>query len=663
MSNLITTKQLNSLKSEFRDYLREKNSDWEDTTISTYVSDAFFAFNNDVDLDFWASLTEQELPREIRDRIRDYLRDSNAAEDAEKRADRYLAELKRFKEFLDDKHPTLASEWSGKSIRNVSLQSDFRVWMKKQKQSNGQSYSPNTINTYVSALKTATAQLQLGNTVFSNLFYYITSDEFEVAHRAILAAPNFSEIETKAGNKAYSSAMVLYARFLKEFGEPSAWMFQGNPKRYDIVRAIEDLDKMTWAVSQYNHQIRKGDKVYIWKSGKDGGIISSGTILCDPETKQPNLNDQYARGTPLNTKPYLAVDIQIEKKLTDKMVARQTLLSDERTKKLEILTFPRGTNFRVTEEEATVIESIIDGTYKPVPLVLAPPQSATVYSEAEFLNEVYMSKEQYATLKGLLLRKKNIILQGPPGVGKTFVAQRLAFSVIGAKDTSQVQVIQFHQSYTYEDFIMGYRPNGNGFSLVEGPFYRFCKIAESDTSRPYFFIIDEINRGNLSKIFGELLMLTESDKRGKEYAVRLLYKDELFYVPANVYIIGMMNTADRSLAMIDYALRRRFAFFNMEPAFDSEAFREHQKNALQNPKFEKLINTINALNGDIARDASLGSGFRIGHSYLCTNDAVDDAWLHDVVEYELLPLLNEYWFDEPTNIQAWTEKLRNAING
>ncbi|HPS14512.1 MAG TPA: hypothetical protein PK759_01800, partial [Spirochaetales bacterium] len=132
---------------------------------------------------------------------------------------------------------------------------------------------------------------------------------------------------------------------------------------------------------------------------------------------------------------------------------------------------------------------------------------------------------------------------------------------------------------------------------------------------------------------------------------------------ANVYIIGMMNTADRSLAMIDYALRRRFAFFNMEPAFNSAAFREHQKNALQNPKFEKLINTINTLNDDIAKDASLGSGFRIGHSYLCTSDAVDDDWLHDVVEYELLPLLNEYWFDEPTKIQAWTEKLRNAING
>jgi len=570
VSDSSTDEELRNLKGEFGTYLRAKNPDWEDKTISTYVSDAFFALNNDVGLDFWASLTKKELPTEVRDRIRDYLRDSNAAEDAEERADEYLVAVKRLKEFLDDKHPTLASEWKGTSGSDVNLKSS-----------------------------------------------------------------------------------------------PRTWIFQGNPKLYDIVRAVEDLDKMTWAVSQYNHQIRKGDKVYIWKSGKDGGIIASGTILCDPETKQPNLNDLYARGTPLNTEPYLGVDIQIEKKLTDKIVARQTLRADERTKELEILHFSKKTNFRVTEEEAIVLESIINGngTYEPVPVILAPPQPATVYSEADFLNEVYMSQEQYATLKGLLLRKKNIILQGPPGVGKTFVAQRLAFSVIGEKDTSRVQVIQFHQSYTYEDFIMGYRPNGNGFSLVEGPFYRFCKTAESDTSRPYFFIIDEINRGNLSKIFGELLMLTESDKREKKYAVRLLYKDELFYVPANVYIIGMMNTADRSLAMIDYALRRRFAFFNMEPAFNSAAFREHQKNALQNPKFEKLINTINTLNDDIAKDASLGSGFRIGHSYLCTSDAVDDDWLHDVVEYELLPLLNEYWFDEPTKIQAWTEKLRNAING
>lgn len=284
------------------------------------------------------------------------------------------------------------------------------------------------------------------------------------------------------------------------------------------------------------------------------------------------------------------------------------------------------------------------------------------YTQDDFLSEVFMSEERYNTLKGLLLRKKNIILQGAPGVGKTFAAQRLAFSVMGVKDASRIKVVQFHQSYSYEDFVMGYRPDGNGFKLAKGPFYDFCKRAEEDNERPYFFIIDEINRGNLSKIFGELLMLIESDKRDEKNAIRLLYADEQFYVPANMHIIGMMNTADRSLAMIDYALRRRFAFFDMEPAFSTDGFKTRQI-AIQNPKFDKLISTIEALNKEIAQDASLGAGFRIGHSYFCTSDVIDNTWLSSVVEFELLPLLQEYWFDEPSKIESWALRLRDAING
>ena len=271
-----------------------------------------------------------------------------------------------------------------------------------------------------------------------------------------------------------------------------------------------------------------------------------------------------------------------------------------------------------------------------------------------------MSEEIFTKLKGLLLRKKNVILQGAPGVGKTYAAQRLAFAIMGFKDISRVKVVQFHQSYSYEDFIMGFRPDGNGFKLMEGPFYKFCKEAENDNERPYFFIIDEINRGNLSKIFGELLMLIECDKRGEKNAIRLLYKDEQFSVPSNVYIIGMMNTADRSLAMIDYALRRRFAFFDMEPAFSTDGFKTKQA-TIQNPKYDVLITKVQLLNKAIAEDPSLGPGFRIGHSYFCTNELVDDSWLSSVVEFELIPLLSEYWFDEPSKVESWSEQLRGAI--
>ena len=280
------------------------------------------------------------------------------------------------------------------------------------------------------------------------------------------------------------------------------------------------------------------------------------------------------------------------------------------------------------------------------------------YSKDDFLEEVYMSEDTYDTLVELLDTKYNIILQGAPGVGKTFAAKRLAYSIMGAKDTSRVSMVQFHQSYSYEDFIQGYRPVDNGFTLVQGVFYKFCKAAEIDDERPYFFIIDEINRGNLSKIFGELMMLIESDKRGEK--LKLLYKDEWFTVPKNVRIIGMMNTADRSLAMMDYALRRRFAFFDFAPAFSSDGFRQYLADK-NNEKLEKLISMVENLNIAISNDESLGDGFRIGHSYFCTDKDITDSWLKAVVEFELIPLLKEYWFDEPTKVRDWSMNLRGAI--
>ena len=280
------------------------------------------------------------------------------------------------------------------------------------------------------------------------------------------------------------------------------------------------------------------------------------------------------------------------------------------------------------------------------------------YSNDDFLNEVYMDEDTYNTLTELLEAKYNVILQGAPGVGKTFAAKRLAYSIMGQKDTSRVAMVQFHQSYSYEDFIQGYRPSKDGFKLVNGAFYKFCKEAEEDNERPYFFIIDEINRGNLSKILGELMMLIEKDKRGEK--IKLLYSNEWFTVPQNVRIIGMMNTADRSLALMDYALRRRFAFFDFAPAFSSEGFKNYLAEK-DSPKLEKLIATVESLNSTISTDESLGDGFRIGHSYFCTDDEVTDEWLKSVVEYEVIPLIKEYWFDEPTKVRDWSATLRSVI--
>lgn len=296
-----------------------------------------------------------------------------------------------------------------------------------------------------------------------------------------------------------------------------------------------------------------------------------------------------------------------------------------------------------TEEDAEDVEK----TYPP-------------YTKEDFLSEVFMPEEEYDKLSGILRIKKNIILQGAPGVGKTFVAKRIAFSMMGVKDVERVMMVQFHQSYSYEDFIMGFRPSTDGFELKRGAFYNFCKKAEIDGDNDYFFIIDEINRGNLSKIFGELFMLIENDKRG--VSLQLLYSDEKFSVPKNIYIIGMMNTADRSLAMLDYALRRRFAFFEIKPGFTTDGFREYRM-SLKNEKFDKLIVCVGSLNNAIFNDESLGDGFCIGHSYFCNllPDTIDDQVLSGIVEYELIPLLKEYWFDEPIKVKDWSNNLRGAI--
>ena len=280
------------------------------------------------------------------------------------------------------------------------------------------------------------------------------------------------------------------------------------------------------------------------------------------------------------------------------------------------------------------------------------------YPEAKFLEEVYMDKDSYQTLVALTEKKKNVILQGAPGVGKTFTAKRLAYSMMGVKDPNRVMMVQFHQSYSYEDFIMGFRPTENGFELKRGVFYNFCKDAEIDSENDYFFIIDEINRGNLSKIFGELFMLIESDKRGIE--LQLLYADEKFSIPSNVFIIGTMNTADRSLAMLDYALRRRFAFFEIKPGFKTKGFQKYMSE-LASRKFDRLIDCVENLNEAIAMDESLGDGFCIGHSYFCNLKEATDQSLSDIIEFELIPLLEEYWFDEPEKVKTWANSLRSAI--
>ncbi len=321
--------------------------------------------------------------------------------------------------------------------------------------------------------------------------------------------------------------------------------------------------------------------------------------------------------------------------------------------RMEFLQNPNGSLFKLTRGE---YDFIIDMIREENPII--EQDTIELYTKADFLDEVYMTEKKYENLVGVLQNKKNIILQGAPGVGKTFAARRLAWSLMGKKDDSCIEFVQFHQNYSYEDFMMGYKPVEDGFELKQGIFYRFCQKAANQPDKDYFFIIDEINRGNMSKIFGELLMLIEKDYRGTK--TTLAYNGLSFSVPKNLYIIGMMNTADRSLAMIDYALRRRFSFFEIEPGFDSEGFVEYQKN-LDNETLNELISKVKDLNRAIELDKSLGKGFCIGHSYFCDRDICTEQWLHNVVDYDILPMLSEYWFDDTSKLQRWENILQGVF--
>lgn len=345
-------------------------------------------------------------------------------------------------------------------------------------------------------------------------------------------------------------------------------------------------------------------------------------------------------------------------------ISWDTIKDTNELSEMESIQNPIGSFFKVKPNEYEIIMEIIDNKKQENKV------STSAYNKQKLLSEVFISKEKYEDIIFDLEHKKNIILQGPPGVGKTFVAKRLAYSHMGLKDDSKIQMIQFHQNYSYEDFIQGFRPTVDGkFKLKNGVFYEFCKKAQRDQINKYYFIIDEINRGNLSKIFGELMMLIEHDKRGKEFEISLTYsqeEDDKFYIPDNLYLIGTMNTADRSLALVDYALRRRFRFININPAFSTDSFKKHMiTNGLELNLLNKIVSRMEQLNDKISSDTkNLGNGYRIGHSYFCNtpnSGESQDVWYKRIVNSEIKPLLCEYWFDDEETAEMEVNNLLYGI--
>ena len=444
-------------------------------------------------------------------------------------------------------------------------------------------------------------------------------------------------------NKKDSTNVPLYAQSQEDDGQQYWFLNEKNPKMWSIVSMpVGEIRNETLFNENWNKckivkdfiDIKVGDMVIGYESTPMKQIVTIFRVSAEQDGERiyfEKLEECYSS----------SIDFA-------------TLNAWFKLKKKEYFSITQGSLFKLTKTE---YEFIIDLIHRENPVPTAK-KNKDEYSKEKFLDQVYMTEAKYDRLVAVLTRKKNIILQGAPGVGKTYAAKRLAYSIMGEKDDDRIEFVQFHQNYSYEDFIMGYKPVEDGFELKYGIFYRFCQKAANHPDKDYFFIIDEINRGNMSKIFGELLMLIEADYR--ETKTTLAYNGLSFSVPKRLHIIGMMNTADRSLAMIDYALRRRFSFFDMEPGFDSEGFIKYQE-TFANDTFNTLIDRIKELNREIANDKSLGKGFCIGHSYFCNTKECTDERMQDVVDFDILPMLAEYWFDDTDKLQRWENILHGVF--
>ncbi len=305
----------------------------------------------------------------------------------------------------------------------------------------------------------------------------------------------------------------------------------------------------------------------------------------------------------------------------------------------------------------------------------SPPASEPSYSVNDIIAEgCFLDRARLDAILDRWRVKKNLILQGPPGTGKTWLAKKLAFALIGTRSPTHVRPLQFHPNLSYEDFVRGWRPSGDGdgpLKLLDGPFLHAVEDAANEPTRDHVVVIEEINRGNPAQIFGEMLTLLESDKRSEDEALALSYprrRNERVHIPDNLYVVGTMNIADRSLALVDLALRRRFAFVDLEPTFGDAWHRwVSERNGLDAEFLDDIGRRLTTLNLKISSDELLGPQFRVGHSVVTpsadTTITNPVQWFTQIVDTEIGPLLDEYWFDDPDRVRSAKEDLLKGLDG